>query len=341
MTRDCAFRERQSRRQKKESSRRPDAEDTLTLQIHVRAGVLAAWLACVLLVLQPLRVCAFPKSQGSVTDVAGVLHGSSRTEIESLLRAAEQQTTVEIALVTVPSLEGLTVENYANKLFKQWAIGKKGKDNGVLILVAPTERKMRIEVGYGLEPILPDGLAGEVIRTDFLPRFAKNDYTGGILQGTRHVVEIVGRNQAVSADERRELDRRSENRPPALLMTLGLAVFIAPGAWAVGFGIRSKTIFPLIWGGIFGGVPFVLALVPFFNAWIWVLIPAGVAMLAWGYKKGGSPRLVKKFRGTSGHGPHSTGWVMGSSSTSSGGGSGSSGGFGGGSSGGGGASGSW
>jgi uncharacterized membrane protein YgcG len=74
-----------------------------------------------------------------------------KTELQALLRETEQQTGAEIALVTVPSLDGATVEQYANTLFKEWGIGKKGLDNGVLVLVAPAERKVRIEVGYGLE----------------------------------------------------------------------------------------------------------------------------------------------------------------------------------------------
>ena len=93
-----------------------------------------------------------------------------------MLRDVEQQTTAEIAVVTVPSLDGMTVEEYASRLFKAWGIGKKGRDNGVLVLVAPTEHKMRIEVGYGLEAVLPDGLAGQIVRTECLPRFKEGDY---------------------------------------------------------------------------------------------------------------------------------------------------------------------
>ena len=90
----------------------------------------------------------------------------------------------------------MSVEEYANRLFKEWGVGQAKQDNGVLVLVAPNEREMRIEVGYGLEGVLPDGLAGQIIRDDFTPRFRDNDYSGGIRDGVtprrRHRREAPG-----------------------------------------------------------------------------------------------------------------------------------------------------
>ena len=103
--------------------------------------------------------------------------------------------------MTVPSLEGIPVEDYAVRLFKEWGIGQAKQDNGVLVLVAPNEREMRIEVGYGLEGILPDGLAGQIIRDQFIPRFRDNDYNGGIRDGVARVVEIVEKQQVLTAEE--------------------------------------------------------------------------------------------------------------------------------------------
>src|SRR2546430_4392626 len=94
----------------------------------------------------------YPSPQGYVTDAAGVLDPSSKAQLESHLAEFERQTSNEIAVATVPSLEGETIETYAVELFKRWGVGKKGKDNGILLLVAPNDRKVRIEVGYGLEP---------------------------------------------------------------------------------------------------------------------------------------------------------------------------------------------
>jgi uncharacterized protein len=101
-----------------------------------------------LLVAVPHPVSAFPKAQGYVNDFAGILNSRVSADLESELRAAERQTSAEIVLVTVPSLEGMTIEAYANGLFNEWRIGKRGKDNGVLVLAAPAERHVRIEVGY-------------------------------------------------------------------------------------------------------------------------------------------------------------------------------------------------
>jgi uncharacterized protein len=288
----------------------------------------------------------FPKAQGYLADTAHVLDEQAKAELVALLQATEQQTTAEIAVATVSSLDGMSVEEYANKLFREWGVGKKGHDNGVLVLVAPTERKMRIEVGYGLEPILPDGLAGEVIRNNFTPAFKSGDYSKGITEGVQRVAAIVRANQTLSPEERRRFDSStSGDRPPMLLMIPFFGLFVGMGAFAVGIGLRSKTGFPLIWGAMFGGIPMLMALVPFFNAPMWALLPLAAVMGVWGYSKGASTAWVSKFRTPSsgGSSSSSSGWVMGSNNTggrgSSGGGGG--GGFGGGSSGGGGASGSW
>jgi len=296
---------------------------------------------------------AFPAPQGPINDFANVLDASARSELAKLVGDVRAQTSAEIAVVTVASLDGMSVEEYANKLFAAWGIGKKGANNGVLVLVAPTEHKARIEVGYGLEPVLPDGLAGEIIRSDLLPQFKNNDYGRGILQGTRHVADIVQRNHTLSPEERKALAAAAENRPPALLMILFFGVFVAFGAASVGVGVRTKTFFPIMFGGLFGGIPFLMSLIPFFNATPFVLGPLAILMAWFGYVKGGSPVWAQAARGKPTAGAASSGWVMGSgnSGSSSGGASGGSsggdsggssgGGFGGGSSGGGGASGSW
>ena len=298
-------------------------------------------LLCVSLMTPPTAPAAeLPKPHGLVTDLAGVLDADGKAGIEALLRETQQNTSAEIALATVPSLDGRTVEDYANALFNEWGVGKRGKDNGVLVLVAPTERKIRIEVGYGLEPVLPDGLAGEIIRTDFLPEFRAGRFQSGIVKGIRHIAAIVVANHTLTPEERRRLEEG--DRPPAWLMVPFFGLFVTLGAFAVGLGARTRAVFPLMWGGIFGGVPFLMSLLPFFNASIWILGPLALAMAAAGYVKGGSPSWRKSVRGTSKGGGRSSGWVMGGGTSSSGGGSGSSGGgFGGGSSGGGGARGWW
>jgi uncharacterized protein len=296
-----------------------------------------AWL--LVATLQAPLLAAPLKPQGYVSDFANILTPEVRAELQALVRETEQRTSAEIAVVTVSSLDGETVEQYANRLFKEWGIGKKGADNGVLVLVAPSERKVRIEVGYGLEPVLPDGLAGQIIRSDFLPQFSNGDYPRGILNGVRHVSDIVRARHVLTADERQRLQPQ-QDRPPRLLMIPFFGLFVGMGAFAVGLGLRTKTFFPLVWGAVFGGVPFAMALVPFFNAPVWILGPFGLALFGWGFATGHSTRWAKSIRGGKGI-SQSTGWVMGANSGSGGSGSSGGGGFGGGSSGGGGASGSW
>ena len=122
--------------------------------------------------------------------------------LDRALDQLEQKTSSEIAVATIESLNGMSVEEYANRLFKEWGVGQAKQDNGVLVLVAPNDREMRIEVGYGLEGVLPDGLAGQVIRDDFTPRFREGDYSGGIHNGVLRLVEH--RRKAPGPDARRD-----------------------------------------------------------------------------------------------------------------------------------------
>ena len=293
-----------------------------------------------LLVLSPSLHAAFPTARGYVTDAAGVLDEPTRRDIEALLRSVQHDTSAEIALVTVGSLDGMTVEEYANRLFAAWGIGQKGKDNGVLVLVAPTDRKIRIEVGYGLEPILPDGLAGSIIRADCLPKFRNGDYSDGIRAGVTHVADVVRRSHVLTSEERRQL--AEAGRPPAYLMTPFFAAFVTLGAFIAGAGLSTKTGFPLLWGAVFGGIPLGMALVPFFNASVIILVVLALAFAVWGYRRGPSAKWIRDMRHRAArHGSvqRTSGWVMGGGSGSGSSSSGVS--FGGGSSGGGGASGSW
>jgi uncharacterized protein len=305
-----------------------------------------------------------PAPQGRVNDFANLLDEATEARLDQLLRQVEDQTTAEIAVATVPTLQGLSVEDYAERLFRTWGIGQEKVDNGVLVLVAPTEREMRIEVGYGLEGVLPDGLAGEIVRTVFLPRFREDDYPGGITAGVERVAEIVRRNHVLTPEERQAMDDAASERPPMWLMVPFFGIFIGFGAFMAGLGIGGKVGFPLIFGGLFGGIPFVMSLIPFFNAPIWILGPLALVLFLVGLRTGRrAPPWLREMRGetvaatgkkskrsksSSKTSSSSSGWVMGGSSRDSdsgsswGSGSSSSGSsFGGGSSGGGGASGKW
>lgn len=322
----------------------------------LRAAVLlTVW---VVLLCGPAVAADFPSPQGRVNDFAGVLDEATEAALRAMIDLAERDAKAEIAVVTVGSLEGLTVEQYAEGLFRAWGIGKAGADNGVLVLVCPLERAMRIEVGYGLEGVLPDGLAGSIIRQQFTPAFKDGDYARGLIEGVRRVTEIVRAHHVLTAEELARMAAAEDAaiRPPTWLMTPFFGLFIALGAGALGVGTRTKSMFPLLWGGLFGGIPGVMALIPFFNAALWVLVPLAVIMFALGYFKGASVMAAGSGGGGTGRGKGGSGrgsggssssgsnWTSGSSSGSSwsGGSSSSSGSsFGGGRSGGGGASGSW
>jgi uncharacterized protein len=282
---------------------------------------------------------AFPRPQGRVNDFAGVIDGTTADELARLIRETDTLTSAEIAVVTVKSLDGMSIEEYAVRLFADWGIGRKGKDNGVLMLVAPAERRVRIEVGYGLEPILPDALAGRIIREECLPAFRANQFSRGILQGVRRLAGIIQRRETLPASERAA--PRANDSPPAYLMVPFFGVFVALGAFAAGIAVRTRTRGALLFAGLFLAVPLVFVVLTL-TASSFILIAIGAVMAAVGYRAGASPFWIKTMRGSAEPMDASSPWVAGPSGSGSSGSSSSSGGdFGGGSSGGGGASGSW
>src|SRR5271169_406543 len=136
------------------------------------------------------------RPQGYVTDLAGVIDPATRQKIELLATEVEQKTGAQIAVVTVNSLEGQTREDYAADLYKHLGIGAKGKDNGVLILIAPKDRQYKIEVGYGLEPVINDARAGDVGR-DMVPDLRKGDYSAAALAGAAGAAQFIAADAGV------------------------------------------------------------------------------------------------------------------------------------------------
>lgn len=140
---------------------------------------------------------SLPTPVGWVSDHAGLLDTSTKNRLEQLLTEVNRQASVEIAVVTLPTLGGQSVEEVAVELFAAWKIGKQGKDEGVLLLVAPKERRLRIEVGYGLEGTIPDGLAGEIIRNAITPYFREGRFAEGIEAGVAQIVETIARHKQI------------------------------------------------------------------------------------------------------------------------------------------------
>lgn len=323
----------------------------MSIVVPVRR-VLLALTFLTLVVLRPLTVAAqppVPAPNGPVNDFANILDDATEARLRAVIEAIERETTAEIAVATVPSLDGSSVEDAATRYFNAWGVGQKSLNNGVLLLVAPNEREVRIEVGYGLEPILPDGLAGEVIRREVLPKFKDGDYPGGIVAGVDRLATIVRNKHVVTPEERQELAAAAEDRPPRWLMVPFFGIFLTIGGYAVGSGLKSKEAFSMLFGTLFSGIPGLMTLIPFFNAPPKYLVPWFLLMALWGYrqtKKGDAWTMPKSSSGgsrgggsggSSGSSSSSSSWSSGSSGSSGS----SSSSFGGGSSGGGGASGRW
>lgn len=135
----------------------------------------------------------FPKPKGLVNDFANVIPPAYKQKIASVTGALLQKTGIPVVVVTLPDMGGAEYNDYANRLYRAWGIGKKGEDKGVLIFVAVKERKMRIETGYGVEGILPDGLVGEIRDRYMTPYLKQNKFGEGLLSGTLAVAQVIAK----------------------------------------------------------------------------------------------------------------------------------------------------
>ena len=131
----------------------------------------------------------FPKLSGRVVDAANLLSPQQEAELSGKLQALESRSTRQLVVATIPDLGGFPIEDYGYRLGRAWGLGQGKANNGAILIVAPKERKVRIEVGYGLEPILTDALSSLIIQTAIVPRFKQGDMAGGIIAGTDAVVD--------------------------------------------------------------------------------------------------------------------------------------------------------
>src|SRR5579859_8086500 len=138
----------------------------------------------------------FPALSGRVVDQAGVMSAQSRSAVEAKLKDLEDKSGIQLVVATVRSLQGSDIETYANQLFRFWKLGEAKKNNGVLLLVAPSEHKVRIEVGYGLEGTLTDALSSVIIASAIIPRFKTGDFSGGIERGVDGIINVLSGDSA-------------------------------------------------------------------------------------------------------------------------------------------------
>jgi len=155
------------------------------------ARALAASLVAALWICAALAAANFPTLSGRVVDAANILTPVTTADLERKLADLEQKSGIQLVVATVPSLDGEEIEPYANDLFRFWKLGEAKKDNGVLLLIAPKERRMRIEVGYGLEGTLTDAISSLIIVNAIAPRFKAGDFNGGVTRGVDDIITTL------------------------------------------------------------------------------------------------------------------------------------------------------
>jgi len=207
--------------------------------------VTAAFLI-VLLVATSAVALDIPKPTGYVNDRAGIISPEVELKLEQFLSEFDKSDSTQISVLTIPSLEGESLEDYSLRVLEKWGLGQKEKDNGALLLVAKAEKKIRIEVGYGLEGRLTDLLAGRIVDNEISPRFKQGDFDGGIVSG------VVGIAQAVRGEYTGTGKTKSKQKssPVGFIFIL---FFLLPLFSRLG-GRRSSRYRR---GGIFFGGPFI------------------------------------------------------------------------------------
>jgi uncharacterized protein len=268
----------------------------------------------------PAAALDVPPLTGRIVDAAHLLPADLAVSLSAELAAHEARTGNQVALLTLPSLQGEPLEEFSHRVATTWKLGQKGTDNGVLVLVVPGDRKVRIEVGYGLEGTLTDAKSSRIIREEMAPRFRDGDFAGGIAAGLRAVLGTI----------------EGTYTPPA--RKRGTAGSTVGGSWGIFFvalvvGIITAAIIGHHWKGSSVGsvMAFVLALSSGLLLALVVAVIVMVVTLPFGSMSGSSRRT------------YFPGWGGGNLGGFSGGGGGFGGSFsgGGGGFGGGGASGSW
>jgi uncharacterized protein len=197
----------------------------------------------------------FPPLTGRVVDAANMLDAAERQQLESQLAAFEQASGIQLVVATLPDLQGYEIEEYGYQLGRAWGIGQRDKNNGVLLIVAQAERKVRIEVGYGLEGALTDALSSNIINTIIVPQFKTGQFAAGIEQGAQAIMQAL----------RGEYQPRIANNDGQghlsgmlfWLLLFGVVVIFLGGMGGGGFGGgygRRGIFYPIgMGGGGFGG----------------------------------------------------------------------------------------
>jgi uncharacterized protein len=197
----------------------------------------ALWLA-VLVTATPAVAQTFPPLTGRVVDNANLLDPAQEAALDAKLAAVEQRSGRQFVVATLPSLQGRTIEDFGYRLGREWKIGDEQKDDGTLLIVAPNERKVRIETGYGARVFLTDAVSSVIINTAILPRFKANDYPGGIDAGANEIITMLELPAAEAARRAKEIGaaeaqrRKSGGGSPFPIFIMVIVFFMVIGSIA-------------------------------------------------------------------------------------------------------------
>jgi uncharacterized protein len=225
-----------------------------------RGFALAAALVALSLMFVGGRAFAaptFPPLTGRVVDDAHVLSPEIQADLTAKLAALEAKTGRQLVVVTLPSLQGDDIEDYGYQLGRAWGIGQKDKDTGVLFIIAPSEKKVRIEVGYGLEPVLTDALSSVILQEQVLPKFRSGDIAGGVVAGTNALVQQLGLDPAAAQANAVQAERappRRHHEGLGAIVSFFLVIFVLSAVFRGGRrGGGMGWILPLMFLGGMGG----------------------------------------------------------------------------------------
>ena len=210
--------------------------------------LIGAFLLALFAFAAPAYAQTFPQLTGRVVDDAHLLSAEQVQDLTSKSAALEASKGAQLVVATVPSLQGYPIEDYGYRLGRAWGIGQKGKDNGVILLVAPNEHKVRIEVGYGATPYLTDAMSGLIIREDIIPHFKQSppDYGGGIEAGADSIIKQMSlspdeaQKNVAAAEQAQQQRQHSGGNPLPFFFWLMVFGFVVLSHLRRGFGRRYQ-----------------------------------------------------------------------------------------------------
>jgi uncharacterized protein len=193
-------------------------------------GAASALLILLLTLTSPALASepTYPTLTGRVVDDAGVLDPSTKGELTLMLADHERTTGEQVVVVTLKSLQGYTIEDFGYQLGRHWGIGQKGTNNGAILIVAPKEHKVRIEVGYGLEGTLTDAICATIIQNYILPSFKRGDFNAGIVAGTKSILSVLGGNSPAAGQPQSSAPAAHYEPPKAVQIAIMLGFFLFP-----------------------------------------------------------------------------------------------------------------